>query len=81
MIFHSCGYVGDSIKDLREIGVKTCNSNQPLIFSKKGESGIDRLSREFGGKVCFICPFRYAESNLIEETYGSEMLNEAKHLT
>lgn len=78
VIFHSCGYVWDIIDDLIEIGVNAFNFNQPLIFSKNGESGIDRLSREFGGKVCFICPLDM-QRTLIEGTYN-EMLNEAKHL-
>jgi len=78
VIFHSCGYVWDIIDDLIEIGVNAFNFNQPLIFSKNGESGIDRLSREFGGKVCFICPLDM-QRTLIEGTYD-EMLNEAKHL-
>ena len=78
VIFHSCGYVWDIISDFIEIGVDAFNFNQPLIFGKNGESGIDRLSREFGGKVCFICPLDM-QRTLIEGTYD-EMLNEAKHL-
>lgn len=48
--FHSCGYVYDIIPDLIEIGVDVLNLNQPDLL------GIDRLGRDFGGKVCFNCP-------------------------
>lgn len=78
VVFHSCGYVWDIIPELIEIGVDAFNFNQPLIFGKDEESGIDRLSREFGGKVCFICPLDM-QRTLIQGSY-EEMLNEAKHL-
>jgi uroporphyrinogen decarboxylase len=48
--FHSCGYIYDIIPDLIEIGVDILNLNQPDIF------GVERLGKEFGGKVCFCCP-------------------------
>jgi uroporphyrinogen decarboxylase len=48
--FHSCGYIYDIIPDLIEIGADILNLNQPDIF------GIERLGRDFGGKVCFNCP-------------------------
>lgn len=78
VVFHSCGYVWDIIPELIEIGVDAFNFNQPLIFGKDEESGIDRLSREFGGKVCFICPLDM-QRTLIQGSH-EEMLNEAKHL-
>lgn len=48
--FHSCGYVYDIIPDLIEAGVDVFNFNQPDLL------GIDRLNKEFGGKVSFCCP-------------------------
>ena len=48
--FHSCGYIYEIIPDLIEIGVDILNLNQPDLF------GIERLGRDFGGKVCFNCP-------------------------
>lgn len=48
--FHSCGNIYDIIPDLIEIGVDILNLNQPDLF------GIERLGRDFGGKVCFNCP-------------------------
>lgn len=48
--FHSCGYVYDIIPDLIEIGVDVFNFNQPDLL------GIDRLNRDFGGRVSFCCP-------------------------
>lgn len=48
--FHSCGYIYEIIPDLIEIGVDILNLNQPDIF------GVEKLGKEFGGKVCFNCP-------------------------
>jgi hypothetical protein len=48
--FHCCGYIYDIIQDLIDIGADILNLNQPDIF------GIEKLSRDFGGKVCFNCP-------------------------
>lgn len=48
--FHCCGYIYDIIPDLIEIGVDILNLNQPDLF------GIEKLGRDFGGKVCFNCP-------------------------
>ena len=48
--FHCCGYIYDIIQDLIEIGADILNLNQPDIL------GIENLSRDFGGKVCFNCP-------------------------
>ena len=48
--FHSCGYVYDILQDLIEIGVDVINLNQPDLL------GVERLGKDFGGKVCFNCP-------------------------
>ena len=48
--FHCCGYIYDIIQDLIDIGADILNLNQPDIL------GIEKLSRDFGGKVCFNCP-------------------------
>lgn len=48
--FHSCGYVYDIIEDLIEVGVDVFNFNQPDLL------GIDRLDKDFGGRVSFCCP-------------------------
>ena len=47
--FHTCGCVDAIIGDLIEIGVDVLELLQPDVF------GVERLSREFGGKVCFCC--------------------------
>ena len=47
--FHSCGDIHAIIEDLIEIGVDVLELLQPDIF------GVDRLAREFGGRVCFCC--------------------------
>lgn len=48
--FHCCGYIYDIIPDLIEIGVDILNLNQPDLF------GIEKIGKDFGGKVCFNCP-------------------------
>ena len=48
--FHCCGQIYDIIPDLIEIGVDVLNLNQPDLF------GIERIGKDFGGKVCFNCP-------------------------
>ena len=47
--FHSCGQIARIIPDLIDIGVDVLELLQPDVF------GIERLAREFGGKVCFCC--------------------------
>jgi len=48
--FHCCGYIYDIIQDLIDIGADILNLNQPDLL------GIEKLSKDFGGKVCFNCP-------------------------
>jgi len=67
VVFHSCGYVWDIISDFIEIGVDAFNFNQPRVFDLQGISGIDRLAKAFGGKVCFVCPVDM-QGTLIEGT-------------
>ena len=47
--FHSCGQVFDIIGDLIDIGLDRIELLQPDLL------GVERLSREFGGKICFCC--------------------------
>jgi hypothetical protein len=47
--FHSCGDVHDIIDDLIDIGVDVIELLQPDLL------GVERLAREFGGRVCFCC--------------------------
>lgn len=64
--FHCCGYIYDIIPDLIEIGVDMLNLSQPNIFD------IVKLSKDFGGKVCFVCPVSYQTTSLTgtkEEIY------------
>jgi hypothetical protein len=56
--FHCCGYIYDIIPDLIEIGVDMLNLSQPNIFD------MEKLGRDFGGKVCFVCPVSYQTTSL-----------------
>ncbi|AEE97825.1 uroporphyrinogen decarboxylase family protein [Mahella australiensis] len=47
---HSCGYIWDIIPDFIEIGLDAINMDQVNLL------GIDRLSAECGGKICFYNP-------------------------
>ncbi|MDR3644220.1 MAG: uroporphyrinogen decarboxylase family protein [Clostridia bacterium] len=51
--FHCCGYIYDIIPDLIEIGVDMLNISQPNLFD------IEKMGKDFGGKVCFVCPISY----------------------
>jgi uroporphyrinogen decarboxylase len=44
---HSCGNVTDIIPDLIDLGVNVLNPVQPQAMD------VERLAREFGGRVCF----------------------------
>ena len=50
LLMHSCGYIYDIIGNLIDVGVDALQLDQP------GLMGLERLSREFGGKVTFYCP-------------------------
>lgn len=50
VLMHSCGYIVDIIPDLVEVGVDVLQIDQPLLL------GIDRLARDFAGRVTFWCP-------------------------
>ena len=47
--FHTCGDVYAIIGDLIDIGVDVIELLQPDLL------GVERLARNFGGKVCFCC--------------------------
>ncbi len=47
--FHSCGNVHAMLGDLIDIGADVVELLQPDVM------GVDRLARDFGGKVCFCC--------------------------
>ena len=71
--FHCCGYIYDIIGDLIEIGVDILNLSQPNIFD------IEQLGRDFGGKVCFLCPVSYQTTSLTGTK--EDIYQEVKRLT
>lgn len=56
--FHCCGYIKEIIPDFIELGVDLLNISQPNLFD------IKELGREFGGKICFICPVSYQTTSI-----------------
>ena len=46
---HSCGYIYDVIGDLIECGLDVLQLDQPELL------GVDRLGKDFGGRICFFC--------------------------
>lgn len=64
--FHCCGYIYDLIGDFIDIGVNLFNISQPNLYD------IKKLGRDFGGKVCFVCPVSYQTTSITgtrEEIY------------
>lgn len=67
MIMHSCGYIYDIVEDLIEVGIDVLQLDQPTLM------GIERLSREFAGRITFYCPvdiqkiMQTGDRTLIEE--------------
>jgi len=55
---HSCGYIYDIIGDLVEIDLDILNPGQPDI------NGVERMGKEFGGKICFACPVSYQTTGI-----------------
>ncbi len=51
--FHCCGYYYEIIPDFIEIGVDLLNVSQPNLYD------VEKLGRDFGGRVCFMCPVSY----------------------
>jgi uroporphyrinogen decarboxylase len=70
--FHSCGYIYDIIPDLIEIGVDMLNISQPNLYS------IENLSKDFGGKTCFVCPVSYQTTAITGNK--DDIFKEAKRL-
>ena len=65
--FHCCGYIYDIIGDFIEIGVDLLNISQPNVYD------IEKLGKDFGGSVCFVCPVSYQTTSLSgtkEEIYA-----------
>lgn len=47
---HSCGYIADIIDDLIDAGLNVIQMDQ------QENMGVEKLSKSFGGKICFWCP-------------------------
>lgn len=56
--FHCCGYIYDIIPDFIEIGVDMLNLSQPNLYD------IEKLGKDYGGKVSFVCPVSYQTTSL-----------------
>lgn len=74
--FHSCGSIREIIPDLIQAGVDMLNLSQPNLFD------IGELGREFGGKVCFVCPVSYQTTSIrgSEEDIFAEVRRLVEHL-
>jgi uroporphyrinogen decarboxylase len=57
--FHCCGQILPIIPDLIEAGVDILNLSQPNLYN------IRELGKEFGGRVCFICPVSYQTTSIL----------------
>ncbi|MGQ9682186.1 MAG: uroporphyrinogen decarboxylase family protein [Anaerolineae bacterium] len=50
VIMHSCGYIYEIIGDLIDVGIDVLQLDQPELI------GVERLAREFGGRIAFYSP-------------------------
>jgi len=55
---HSCGYIYDLIPDLISIGIDGLNLGQVSL------NGVERMGKEFGGKICFLTPGNYQSTGI-----------------
>jgi len=58
VIFHCCGNIYEIIPDFIEIGVDVLNLSQPNLFD------MEKLGRDYGGKICFMCPVSYQTTSI-----------------
>jgi len=72
-IWHCCGYIIDIIPDMIEMGVDALQIDQPQVM------GVDRLTEEFGGKICFWNPVDIQWSARAEVS-NEEIREEAMHM-
>ncbi len=70
--FHCCGKIDDIIPDFIEIGVDMLNLSQPNIFD------IEQIGKDWGGKVCFVCPVSYQTTSI--SGTKEEIYNDVKRL-
>ena len=56
--FHSCGQIRPILSDLIDAGVDLLNLSQPNLYD------LAQLGRDFGGKVCFVCPVSYQTTSI-----------------
>lgn len=58
VVFHCCGNIYEIIPDFIEIGVDVLNLSQPNLFD------IEKLGKDFGGRICFMCPVSYQTTSI-----------------
>ena len=56
--FHCCGYYPQIISDLIEVGVDMLNISQPNLYH------IPEMGKQYGGRVCFVCPVSYQTTSI-----------------
>jgi uroporphyrinogen decarboxylase len=56
--FHCCGMVYPFIQDFIDMGIDILNLGQPTI------NGIEKVGKEFAGKVCFAFPVSYQSTGV-----------------
>ena len=69
---HSCGHIYEIIGDLIECGLDVLQLDQPSLL------GIDRLGKDFGGKICFFCVVDIQKT--LQTGTKAEIEEEAKHM-
>ena len=75
-IWHNCGQIIDMIPDMVEIEVDVIQLDQPRLM------GHEKLSRDFGGKICFwnTVDIQWStQENVTEEELKREVIEMIKH--
>lgn len=75
---HCCGYIYDVIEDMINAGIDVLQLDQPELAGGGGISGIDRLAKTFGGRICFMAGVDI-QATLVKGSLA-DIENEAKYL-
>ena len=62
VILHSCGDITSIMDDMIDIGLNVINMDQQVNM------GVDRLAKEFGGRICFWNPTDIQKIMLLDDT-------------
>jgi hypothetical protein len=77
-IHHCCGNIHEILGSLIEIELDAIQLDQPELAGGGGSSGVDRLGKSFGGKICFMAGVDI-QGTLVKGTLA-DIEGESRHL-